>query len=80
MKNDLKRYHKSILSKDYYISFFWGLGAGLTIYFFILIIPPLLEKNYLLSTKLFILYLLIGTIIFLVGRFILLKCYGKDKS
>jgi len=79
-KLNLKRYNKEILSKDFYISFMAGLGGGLTAWFFTLIIPYLLNKEYSNFIKGFILYLIIGFIIFYSANYILIKFYGKKKQ
>ena len=58
---------KEMLAWAYRISFIAGVAGGFTVYFFSLIIPNLLTGEYKKFFIGFVIYLLIGILVYLVG-------------
>lgn len=77
-KTNYKKYPISETYKDYYISFTAGLMGGLTVLYFGFIIPYLLSKNLMPKLFGFIIYVLIGLLLFWLGWFNIKKKFVKD--
>lgn len=76
-RKNIKKYLKSDLYKDYYINFTAGLMGGLTVLYFSLIIPYLQSKILLPTSLGFIIYVIIGLSLFVIGWWNIKRKFAK---
>ena len=78
-KTNKKKYEVSSLYKDYFINFIAGLMSGFTILYFGFLLPYALSKKYVTTTIGFVIYILIGLVLFALGWFYVKKKFAKEK-
>ena len=76
-KKQDKKYSESELYKDYYISFTAGLMGGFTVLYFSLILPYLLSKELVPKSFGFIIYVIIGISLFVLGWMNIKRKFAK---